>query len=80
MEIKDNLRLSFYIHQTKKLNLSKADVASVDCEPKGHWFNFQLEHMWVVVQVPSRGSSRGNHTLFLSLSFFLLSPLSKINK
>ena len=33
---------------------------------------------WVVGQVPSRGLVRGNHTLmFLSLSFSLLSPLSK---
>ena len=35
----------------------------------------------VVGHVPSRGHLRGNHTLmFLSLSFFSPSPLSKINK
>ena len=35
-------------------------------------------HAWAVGQVPSVGSMRGNHTLmFLSLSFSLLSPLSK---
>ena len=35
-------------------------------------------HAWVVGQVPSRGHTRGNHTLmFLSLSFSLPSPLSK---
>ena len=33
---------------------------------------------WVAGQVPSRGPSRGNHTvMFLSLSFFLPSLLSK---
>ena len=33
---------------------------------------------WVVGQLPSRGHLRGNHTLmFFSLSFSLLSPLSK---
>ena len=35
-------------------------------------------HAWVVGQVPSRGRSRGNHTLiFLSLSFSFPSSLSK---
>ena len=35
-------------------------------------------HAWVVGQVLSRGSARGNHTLmFLYLSFFFPSPLSK---
>ena len=35
-------------------------------------------HAWVAGQVPSGGHMRGNHTLiFLSLSFFLPSPLSK---
>ena len=35
-------------------------------------------HAWVVGQVPSRGRTRGNHTLmFPSLSFYLPSPLSK---
>ena len=36
------------------------------------------EHAWVVGQVPSRGRTRGNHTLrFLFLSFSFPSPLSK---
>ena len=35
-------------------------------------------HAWIVGQVPSRGRTRGNHTLmFLSLSYSLPSPLSK---
>ena len=35
-------------------------------------------HVWVAGQVPSRGHTRGNHTLMLlSLSFSVLSPLSK---
>ena len=35
-------------------------------------------YAWVAGQVPSRGRSRGNHTLvFLSLSFSLPSLLSK---
>ena len=35
-------------------------------------------HSWVVAQVPSRGRTRGNHTLmFLSLSFSLPYPLYK---
>ena len=35
-------------------------------------------HAWVVGQVPSAGSAKGNHTLmFLSLSFSLPFPLSK---
>ena len=36
-------------------------------------------HAWVAGQVPGGGCTRGNHTLvFLSLSFSLPSPLSKI--
>ena len=35
-------------------------------------------HACIAGQVPSRGHVRGNRTLFLSLSFFLPSPL-KIN-
>ena len=55
-----------------------------------HWMEHRLQtkqsqvrfpvraHAWVVGQVPSRGHVKGNHTLmFLSLSFFHLSPLSK---
>ena len=43
------------------------------------WFPVRA-HAWVAGQVPSRGRSRGNHTLmFLFLSFLLPSPL-KINK
>ena len=35
-------------------------------------------HAWVAGPVPSRGRMRGSHTLmFLSLCFFLPSPLSK---
>ena len=35
-------------------------------------------HAWVAGPVPSRGYTRGNHTLmFLSLFFFFPSPLSK---
>ena len=38
-------------------------------------------HAWVAGQGPSKGCARGNHTLmFLSLSFSLSSPLSKINQ
>ena len=41
------------------------------------WFPIRA-HAWVAGQVPSRGHTRGNHTLmFLSLSFSLSSPLSK---
>ena len=34
-------------------------------------------HVWALGQVPSREHTRGNHTMFLSLSFPLPSPLSK---
>ena len=38
-------------------------------------------HAWVAGRVPSRERTRGNHTMFLSLSFSLPSLLSKkINK
>ena len=51
---------------------------------KGSLVRFPVRaHAWVAVQVPSRGSVRGNHTrMFLSLSFSLPSLLSKqiINK
>ena len=49
---------------------------------KGSLVQFLVRaHGWAVGQVPSRGHVRGNHTLmFLSLSFSLPSPLSKINK
>ena len=44
-------------------------------EPKGHWFNSQSRaHVWVAGRVPSRGHTRGNHTLMF-LSFSLPSPL-----
>ena len=48
---------------------------------KGSLVGFPVwAHAWVEGQIPSRGHSRGNHTLvFLSLSFSLPSPLSKNN-
>ena len=48
-------------------------------ESKGRWFDSQSRaHAWVAGQVPSRAHTRGNHPfMFLSLSFFLPSPLSK---
>ena len=54
---------------------------STGLQNKGSPVQFPVRaHTWVASQVPSRGHSRGNHTLmFLSLSFSL--PLSKkINK
>ena len=55
---------------------------SAGLQTKGLPVRFPVRaHAWVVGQVPSRGHMRGNHTLmFLSLSFSLPSPLSKINK
>ena len=48
-------------------------------QTKGSPVRFPVRaHACVVGQVPSWGHMRGNHTLmFLSLSFSLLSPLSK---
>ena len=52
------------------------------CEPKGHWFD---SHQGTCLgcrpgHVCSGGHARSNHTLmFLSISFSLPSPLSKIN-
>ena len=49
------------------------------CKSKSGWFNSQSRaHAWVAGQVPSRGRTSGNHSMFLSLSSSL--PLSKINK
>ena len=52
---------------------------SADLWTKGSPVRFPVRaHVWVAGHVPSRGCARGNHTLmFLSLSFSLLSPLSK---
>ena len=52
---------------------------SAGLQIKGSWVRFPVRaHAWVVGRVPSRGHSRGNHTLmFLSLSFSLPSPFSK---
>ena len=52
---------------------------SASLQTKGLQVLFPVRaHAWVVGQVPSRGCSRGNHTLMhLSLSFSLPSPLSK---
>ena len=46
---------------------------------KGSLVRFPVRaYAWIAVQVPSWGCWRGNHILiFLSLSFSLLSPLSK---
>ena len=54
---------------------------STSLRAKGSPVRFSLKaHAWVVGQVPSRGSTRGNHTLmFLSLSPSL-PPCLKINK
>ena len=67
---------------TKENINSPGWCGSVDClkacNPKGHWFDSQSRaHAWVAGQVPSRGRTRGNHTLlFLSLSFSIPSPHS----
>ena len=52
---------------------------SADLQAKGSPVQFLVRaHGWVAGQVPSRGCTRGNHTLmFLSLSFSLPFPLSK---
>ena len=52
---------------------------SASLQTKGLLVQFPVRaHAWIVGQVPSGGHVRGNHTLmFLSLSFSLLSPLSK---
>ena len=49
---------------------------------KGFWVRFPVRaHAWLAGQAPSRGRRRGNHTLlFLSFSFSLPFPLSKINR
>ena len=55
---------------------------SASLRTKGSPVGFPVRaHAWLAGQVPSRGSTRGNHTLmFLSLSFSLPSPLSKNKK
>ena len=55
---------------------------SVGLRTKGSSVQFPVrEHAWVAGQVPSRGCTRGNHTLvFLSLSFSVPSPLPKKKK
>ena len=52
---------------------------SASLQTKGSPARFPVRaYAWVASQVPSGGCVRGNHTLlFLSLSFSLLSPLSK---
>ena len=52
---------------------------SASLRTKGSPVQFPVRaHAWVAGQVPSRGHTRGNHTLiFLSLLFSLPSPLSK---
>ena len=52
---------------------------SAGLRTKGSPVRFPVRaHAWVAGPVPSRGHTRGNHTLmFLPLSFYLLSPLSK---
>ena len=68
----------------KKVKNRPGWCGSVDwalaCEPKGRWFDSQSGHMpGLQVRFPGVGRGRGNHTLmFLSLSFSLPSPLSKI--
>ena len=51
---------------------------SAGLQTKGSLIGFPVRACdWVAGQVPSRGCARGNHTLmFLSLPFFLPSPLS----
>ena len=51
---------------------------SASLQTKGSLVRSQVRvHAWIVGQVLSWGCMRGNHTLmFLSLSFFLPSPLS----
>ena len=52
---------------------------STGLKTKGSSVQFPVRaQAWVVGQVPSKGHTRGNHTLmFLFLSFSLPSPLSK---
>ena len=52
---------------------------SAGLQTKGSLVRFPVKaHAWAAGQVPTRGHVRGNHPLmFLSLSFSLLSPLSK---
>ena len=74
--------LSFLFIFLRFLFLALAGVAQwIECWPANQRSLVQFPvraHAWVVGQVPRRGHMRGNHTLmFLSLSFFLLSPLSK---
>ena len=48
-------------------------------EPEGHGFDPQSRaHAWVVGQVPSRGSARGNHTLMFLPLFLPPFPSLKI--
>ena len=52
---------------------------SASLQPTGSLVRFLVRaHAWVVGWVPNWGHARGNDTsMFLSLSFSLLSPLSK---
>ena len=75
------LRYDFTFY--KKKTLALAGVAQCNehrLQVKGWQVLFPIRaHAWVEGQVPSRGHVRLNHTLlFLSLSFSLPSPLSKV--
>ena len=56
-----------------------AQCMSADLKTEGSPVRFPVRaHAWVAGQVPSRGRTRGNHTLmFLPFSFSFPSPLSK---
>ena len=68
--------------ETRKNRVVQAGVAQwIECQPANQRVAGSIPgraHAWVVGQVPSKGLTRSNHTLmFLSVSFSLLSPLSK---
>ena len=73
---------SFWSKADIQLRLVQLSGLSASLRTQGPpvWFPVRA-HAWVTGQVPSRGRSTSNHTwIFLSLSFPLPSPLSKINK
>ena len=66
-------------HHNNTAQLGRLRGLSTGLRTRGWLVRFPVRaHAWVVVQVPSRGHERGNHTLiFLFLYSSFPSPLSK---
>ena len=79
----ENWNLQFFPEIYRNSSKSLGTLAGVTqwlsarLQIKGSQVRFPVRtHVWVVGQVPSRGHARGNHTLDVSLSLFLLLFLS----